>query len=88
MSDLWNAMECRFIGCQNIEHSLYIHYICQYYLYLPFFPVIYWFPAGEIKPIHQQLSDVGQFSYAALCAIALHTQFHEETDRYVVWLIV
>ncbi|XP_012941510.1 transmembrane and coiled-coil domain-containing protein 4 isoform X2 [Aplysia californica] len=35
---------------------------------------------GKVVPIHKQLSDVGQFSYAALCATALHTQFEGEND--------
>nr|KAI8731962.1 transmembrane and coiled-coil domain-containing protein 4-like isoform X3 [Biomphalaria glabrata] len=33
-----------------------------------------------IVPIHKQLSDVAQFSYAALCATALHSLFEGDID--------
>ncbi|KAH9514078.1 Transmembrane and coiled-coil domain-containing protein 4 [Bulinus truncatus] len=37
--------------------------------------------AGDvIIPVHKQLSDVAQFSYAALCATALHSLFEGDAD--------
>ncbi|CAL1545276.1 unnamed protein product [Lymnaea stagnalis] len=37
-------------------------------------------PLANIVPIHKQLSDVAQFSYAALCATALHSLFDADYD--------
>ncbi|CAG5124187.1 unnamed protein product, partial [Candidula unifasciata] len=34
-----------------------------------------------IVPIHKKITDVGQFSYAALCATTLHTLFDTEYDN-------
>ncbi|BFZ23680.1 hypothetical protein BsWGS_26719 [Bradybaena similaris] len=35
----------------------------------------------QIVPIHKKITDVGQFSYAALCATTLHTLFDTEYDN-------
>ncbi|XP_059178299.1 transmembrane and coiled-coil domain-containing protein 4-like [Physella acuta] len=38
------------------------------------------FVKENIIPIHKQISDVAQFSYAALCATALHSLFETDQD--------
>lgn len=44
----------------------------------------YFISPENIIPIHKQISDVAQFSYAALCATALHSLFETDHDGCVV----